>query len=115
MICHDFRTIFVHVPKTAGQSVEMVFLNKLNLTWEQRAPLLLRPNSDPAKGPPRLAHLYASEYVSCGHISDEDFARYFKFSVVRNPWARAVSVYKFSYQQTDGFRPVPGRCRRARA
>ena len=38
MLCHDYRTIFVHVPKTAGQSIEMVFLNKLDLTWEQRAP-----------------------------------------------------------------------------
>jgi len=103
VLCHDFRTIFVHVPKTAGQSIEMVFLKKLNMTWQQRAPLLLRPNSDPAKGPGRLAHLYASEYVSCGHVSGDDFARYFKFAVVRNPWARAVSTYKFSYQKRIDF------------
>ncbi len=45
-----------------------------------------------------MAHLYADEYVGCGHISAEDFAGYFKFGVVRNPWARAVSEYKFSYQ-----------------
>ncbi len=98
MLSHDLRTIFIHVPKTAGQSIEMVFLKKLNLTWQERAPLLLRPNRDPAKGPPRLAHLYADEYVACGHISAEDFASYFKFGVVRNPWARAVSEYKFAYQ-----------------
>lgn len=103
MLCNDTRTIFVHVPKTAGQSIERAFLAKRNLTWQQRAALLLRPNSDPAKGPARLAHLYASEYVSCGHISGEDFARYFKFAVVRNPWARAVSVYKFAYQKRIDF------------
>jgi hypothetical protein len=98
MLSHDFRTIFVHVPKAAGQSIETVFLRKLNLTWRERGALLLRPNRDPTKGPPRLAHLYADEYVACGHISAEDFAGYFKFGVVRNPWARAVSEYKFAYQ-----------------
>jgi hypothetical protein len=99
MLSHDFRSIFVHVPKAAGQSIEMVFLKKLNLTWREREVLLLRPNRDPAKGPPRLAHLYADEYVGRGHISADDFAGYFKFAVVRNPWARAVSEYKFSYQR----------------
>ena len=103
MLCHPFHTIFVHVPKTAGQSIEMVFLSKLGLTWRQRAPLLLRPNRDPAKGPERLAHLYAREYVACGHVDAEQFAAYFKFAVVRNPWARAVSEYKFAYRRRMDF------------
>ncbi len=97
MLCHPFKTIFVHVPKTGGQSIEMVFLGKLNLTWEQRASLLLRPNRDPAKGPPRLAHLYANEYVELGYVTPDTFAAYFKFAVVRNPWARLVSEYKYGY------------------
>jgi Sulfotransferase family len=99
MLSHEFKTIFVHVPKTGGQSIEHVFLGKLGLTWEQRAPLLMRPNDDPAKGPERLAHLYASEYVSYGYVSAADFGAYFKFGVVRNPWARAASEYKFSSQR----------------
>ena len=95
MLSRDYRTIFIHIPKTGGQSIERVFLGVHGLTWEGRAPLLLRQNTDPSKGPPRLAHLFAREYVSCGHVSVEDFETFFKFAVVRNPWARAVSAYKY--------------------
>jgi hypothetical protein len=96
MICHRFRTIFVHIPKAGGQSIEQVFLERMGLSWQQRAPLLMRENIDPRCGPERLAHLYASEYLSCGHVAPIDFDDYFKFAVVRNPWARLVSEYKFA-------------------
>ena len=100
MICHRYKVIFIHIPKAAGQSIEGVFLRKMGLTWETRAPLLMRENTDPRLGPERLAHLYASEYVKRGHIAPVDFDDYFKFAVVRNPWARLVSEYKFSVART---------------
>jgi len=31
MICRPFNCIFIHIPKTAGRSVEMFFLEKLGL------------------------------------------------------------------------------------
>ena len=95
MICGEYRCLFVHVPKTAGMSIEHVFLRLVGLTWETRAPLLLRGNDDPRLGPPRLAHLKAGEYVAHGHLTAEQFESYFKFSFVRNPWDRIVSEYKY--------------------
>ena len=116
MICTEYKCIFIHIPKTGGQSVETFFLHLLDMTWEERAPLLLRYNSNPKDGPERLAHLLATEYTDLNHISKRDFDQYFKFSFVRNPWARIVSEYRYrGLPKTCSFRdfifqelPEPG-------
>ncbi len=95
MISHARETLFVHIPKTGGQSVEMVFLEDQGLSWRDRQWLLLRHNKNRAAGPQKLAHLFASEYVSRGHITPERFARYRKFTIVRHPYDRILSEYQY--------------------
>ncbi|WP_160383218.1 sulfotransferase family 2 domain-containing protein [Pseudooceanicola pacificus] len=102
MLSRDHRTIFVHIPKTAGQCIASAFLTSLGLTWDERSRLLMRYNDDPRVGPERLAHLFAGEYLDCGHVSAEEFRTFFKFSIVRNPFDRVISA--FNYRQTAGSR-----------
>src|SRR5437773_6090922 len=100
-----FNTIFVHIPKTGGRSVEDVFLHMHGLNWRTRDPLLLRKRGQSEKGPRRLAHLYAGEYVEFGYLSRSTFASCFKFSTVRNPYDRLLSLYRYRTKS----RPMPYR------
>ena len=95
MICPEYQCLFVHIPKAAGQSIEQYFLDLLGLDWSTRGRLLLRQNHNPAKGPPRLAHLAAREYRGLGYLSPQQFDSWFKFGIVRNPWSRLVSEFNW--------------------
>ena len=96
MILPEYKALFVHVPKAAGQSVENFLLSSLGKNRKEHgAQYLLRPNEDPQLGPPRLAHLTASEYVKYHYLSQEEFNQCTKFAVIRNPWGRMLSFYKF--------------------
>lgn len=95
MISHPHRTVFVHIPKCGGQSIETAFLADLGLGWKSRAPLLMGANDRPELGPPRLSHLKARDYVAHHWLSAELWAAYFSFALVRDPFARVLSMYNY--------------------
>ncbi len=95
MISHHHKTLFVHIPKCGGQSIETAFLHDLDLTWETRAPLLLRRNDDARLGPPLLGHLTLREYLRYRYLTEEQLESYFSFAVVRNPFARVISLFNY--------------------
>ena len=79
MISHEHQCIFMHIPGTAGTTIEYSFLNKdqwfINF-FEKHCPL--------------------SMLKEFPHNLDYDFGQYFKFSIVRHPYERIRSLWRFN-------------------
>jgi chondroitin 4-sulfotransferase 11 len=73
MINHEHKFIFIHIPKTGGTSLAKA----------------LDPTFPMNSNSKHRDAMYFKEKCP------EKFSSYFKFSLVRNPWARAVSYFHF--------------------
>lgn len=76
MISHKHKCIFIHIPRTAGTSIEK-WIHGSNW-WDIK---------------PETKHLTASQ---AKEIYNEFWDDYFKFTFIRNPWDRVISCLKFS-------------------
>ena len=97
MISFSHKTIFIHIPKCAGQSVEETFLNDIGLDWYKHRHLFgwfKKPSTWSNNFPDRLAHLTAYEYFDLDFINKETFCQFYKFSIIRDPLDRVVSAWK---------------------
>ena len=77
MISHEHKCIFVHIPRCGGTSIEVALHGK---NWFN------------VPGGSQTKHLTAS---SAKDIYKDYWDKYFKFSFVRNPWDRMVSLAMF--------------------
>jgi len=80
IISNPHRFVFIHIPKTAGGSVRQALMRTAN-----------------GKKP---SGIY--QHASATTIRDLDknrFNKYFSFTIVRNPWARMWSIYKFNLER----------------
>jgi len=97
-VSHPHRAIFVHVPKTAGTSVEAL----LGMHGE-KTQIGLVPYFNQELD---LEHLYGRQLQHLTALQirealrdDVAFATYFKFAIVRNPWERLVSALAWTDQK----------------
>jgi hypothetical protein len=74
MLLDDLELIFLHITRTGGTSIEVALAGQ---DWWCISP--------------RTKHLSASQIRS--QSGEERWNNYFKFSVVRNPWDRVVSMF----------------------
>ena len=93
MISFQKRFLFVHIPKTAGNSIQSVLRD-----YSEDQLVALRKEQDGIERfglrNPRYKikkHSTLSEYHDA--LGDEQFRKLYKFTCVRNPWDRMVSYY----------------------
>lgn len=110
MISHKYKCIFVHIPKCAGTSIEVALghhqdLQAVKEVDHRSLRMIQQPMLQPAvfRSLENLEHVIRRiRYSRRKHsnvnntltVSNTQYRDYFKFSVVRNPWARAFSWYK---------------------
>lgn len=94
MILRDPKILFVHIPKSAGQSVTKYLQENVGKSYDLNNPEFgFRINKDlKDPGPQNTHHLFYKEYMEYNWVLD-NIKSYFSFAVVRNPYERFVSAF----------------------
>lgn len=105
MISLQKRFLFVHIPKTAGNSIQSVLRD-----YSEDQLVALRKEQD---GVERFGlrnpkynikkHSTLNEYHDA--LGDEQFRNLYRFTCVRNPWDRMVSYYFTPTQNPETWNP----------
>lgn len=96
-ISHKYKLIFIHIPKTGGQSIEKS-LGIYGADNNGSNELDLKLAYGYREKRKALQHCNVAELLGLNIITEEQKRDYFKFSFVRNPWDRFVSEYYWRIQ-----------------
>ena len=105
MVSHEHKCIFIHIPKTAGTSIEKKLGHFEELTrgvqdhspiknLEPLTPLDLVRIAGQGRIKYALKDIRNTFRGTNPRLSPHDYASYYKFAFVRNSWSRAYSWYK---------------------
>lgn len=84
MISHSKKFIFIHIPKSGGTSVNSALKQYCEFP----------PETQPGTRNPNILEVYKKHInIETMKQSGVDINDYFKFSIVRNSWARVLSLY----------------------
>ncbi|TNJ45776.1 sulfotransferase family 2 domain-containing protein [Tamlana fucoidanivorans] len=98
MISHKHKCIFIHIPKTAGTSINSFFHPGVKFHFD---------NADYerlfgwcSKRQLHMQHATAKQLLETELVTQEQWDSYFKFTFVRNPWDRSYSDYQWIQEFT---------------
>jgi len=104
MVSHRYKCIFVHIPKSAGTSIATklnIYKNVGRGKQDHRRLKWLKPiDSEFIKHSYQKENQYAlyiklrSRLIGLPLVNEEQYSSYFKFTFIRNPWARVHSWYR---------------------
>jgi hypothetical protein len=97
-VSHPHKTIFIHIPKTAGTSVEAVLGMHGDKTDVGITPYFNQTLDVEHLYGRQIQHMTAPQLKRALN-DDGRYHAYFKFAIVRNPWDRLVSALAWTDQK----------------